>query len=265
MTTLASAGSGAGAGPDMASDGLETLLAQSQLLAEAEGRCTACGSAGKTALVGVDIAAFGQATLVWTRCGHCGAEEVAPCGGGAGEARRAVYSVRLTRARDLGRFVLKSEQATVTVPELALEIPARRAQATTIGRILADTVQDLQLDQAARQQLAPGVHAAIEVLCGRIAAVLAAAAAGGEMPVALSLVLEDPTGQSIVEFVPGEAKGDMRKGPEDAGLGVAPGEEARAADAQMEGGDGRRVGSKAKAADDLAAGGDKRRRYEWAG
>lgn len=56
-----------------------------------------------------------------------------------------IYTVHITQPDDLDRQLVKSSFATISIPELSIEIPAQRGQLTTIEGVLSDMVRDLEL------------------------------------------------------------------------------------------------------------------------
>lgn len=146
--------------------------------------------------------------------------------------RGCIYTVHVVDASDLDRQIVKSEWCTINIPELAIEIPPKRGQLTTIEGVLSDTLRDLELDQPLRKHMQPEAYEKIEVLCGKLRDILgeeAPAQAGEEAageavaegsnglkshgPVGststsrenrnfapFSLRLDDPSGNSFVEF-----------------------------------------------------------------
>lgn len=151
--------------------------------------------------------------------------------------RGCLYTVHITKPEDLNRQVVKSEWCTISIPELAIEIPPKRGQLTTVEGLVSDTLRDLELDQPLRKHLEPENYAKIEALCDRMRGILGeekadedeemkdkedenAASTGGlkshgpvggalregaegatrEFP-PFSVRLDDPSGNSFVEFL----------------------------------------------------------------
>lgn len=146
-----------------------------------------------------------------------------------------IYTVHVNNQSDLNRQVVKSEWCTVNIPELAIEIPPKRGQLTTIEGLVSDTLRDLELDQPLRKHMQPEAYAKIEELCNKLRDILgeersteedaSAAAAtsaddttsgglkslgpvGGSSSSSsdrkfppFSIRLDDPSGNSFVEFM----------------------------------------------------------------
>jgi zinc finger protein len=117
-----------------------------------------------------------------------------------------LYTVYLTSADDLDRQVVKSEFATLTIPELELSIPPKRGQLTTVEGIVSDTLRDLSMDQPLRQHAQPEAYAKIEEICTRLRSILGEDKEGEKVAkeqrefAPFSLRLDDPSGNSFIEF-----------------------------------------------------------------
>ena len=70
---------------------------------------------------------------------------------------------------------MKSEHAVVSVPELELEIPpsGKRSELTTVEGVLQRTKDNLQMDQAQRQQIDPQSAVAIDAFLAKLDEALA--------------------------------------------------------------------------------------------
>lgn len=130
-------------------------------------------------------------------------------------AKGCVHTVHVLTRADLDRQVVKSPTCTVTIPEFSLTIPASRGQLTNIEGLVADTARDLEFDQPLRKAIEPDAYTKIEALVGRLRDVLedeededengqpiVRAYAKGEKPlVPFTLKLDDPAGNSFVQFL----------------------------------------------------------------
>ena len=132
--------------------------------------------------------------------------------------------------QDLNRTVVKSDSASVLIPSLEFEIPARtqRGSLNTVEGIIRNAADGLSADQEYRRQVQPELAAKIQVVIDKLRALIApladdaedektapapaAAAAAGEKkekedeeeeenkgPFPFVLVLDDPAGNSFVE------------------------------------------------------------------
>lgn len=128
-------------------------------------------------------------------------------------AKGCVHTVHVLDPSDLNRQVVKSNTGTVTIPEVALTIPASRGQLTNIEGILRDTVRDLSLDQPLRKITEPEAYEKIATIIERLKCFLGEddeeeETATGEIQPAkhreftpFTFKIDDPAGNSFVSFV----------------------------------------------------------------
>ncbi|CAO1620448.1 unnamed protein product [Parajaminaea phylloscopi] len=208
-----------------------------KMVEEVESLCLRCQQNGITRLLMTYIPYFKEVLVASFLCEHCGERNNEIQSAGQIQEKGCIYTVHVTDVADLNRQVVKSEWCTVNIPELAIEIPAKRGQLTTVEGILSDTLRDLELDQPLRKHMQPEAYEKIEVLCNKIREIVgeeqktgdsAATAAEDKMdaeetglkshgPVGGSAVassssssnrsfapfsvrLDDPSGNSFVEF-----------------------------------------------------------------
>lgn len=123
------------------------------------------------------------------------------------------YTYRVLSREDLNRQLVKSETCTVTIPEYELTIPASKGQLTTIEGIIGDTIRDLSYDQPLRRIQDEDTHAKIQTLIDKLKAIVPdeaedcegdaapAGAANSEAIPQFTISLDDPAGNSFIEFV----------------------------------------------------------------
>lgn len=203
---------------------------------EIESLCMQCGKDGVTRLLPTFIPYFKEVIVMSFSCPHCGNRNSEIQSAGEIQAKGCLYTIHIVNQKDLDRQVIKSEHCTMAIPELQLQIPAKRGQITTVEGVLTDTLRDLELDQPLRKHMQPEVYAKIEELCDRLRAVLGerrveeedqegeftAGPVGGRheedenakdrvfQP--FKLTLDDPSGNSFVEY----------RGPIESGGGSDP-------------------------------------------
>ena len=205
-----------------------------QAVQEIESLCMECGKQGVTRLLPIYIPYFREVIVVSFSCPYCGCRNSEVQSAGMIQEKGCVYTVHCTQQRDLDRQMVKSEYATISVPDLQLQIPAKRGQITTIEGVLSDTLRDLEVDQPVRKHMQPDVYAKIEQVCDRLrdylgerkvdegeqegAAAAAASSASGAHAIGpvggrtedakapgrtfppFKLQLDDPSGNSFIEF-----------------------------------------------------------------
>ena len=100
----------------------------------------------------------------------------------------------VTDAKDLNRQLVRTEYASLSIPELELEFPAsfKKSYLTTIEGILRGTIQDLSAGQEHRKEQYPDIHAKIESIIAKIEEFLV-------KPTKLTIIIDDPSGNSYVE------------------------------------------------------------------
>lgn len=198
---------------------------------EIESLCMECGKQGVTRLLPTYIPYFREVIVMSFSCPHCGNRNSEVQSAGEIQPKGCIYTIHITNKKDMNRQVIKSEFCTVLVPELELQIPARRGQITTIEGILQDTLRDLEMGQPLRKHMQPEVYEKIEALCNRLRDMLGeratadgegeGEAADGQMrslgPIGgathsedavdedravepFKFVLDDPSGNSFVEY-----------------------------------------------------------------
>lgn len=123
---------------------------------------------------------------------------------------------------DLDRQIVKSNWATVTIPEFQLTIPPGRGQLTTVEGLIRDTVRDLSIEQPVRRIMDPETATKIDTLLAPLRDILGlqegdedgAAGRDGDTAVMhesdnkdnlkpftpFSVQLDDPSGTSFLAF-----------------------------------------------------------------
>ena len=180
-------------------------------------------------------------------CPHCGHRNNEITFAGAFGERGTVHTLRVAEGdracRD--RQVVKSETASVKVPELDFEIPAgtQSGTITTVEGLLTEAAAAMRSQQEARKVADPEGAAALEVFLRK----LDAAASGGG---AFTLVLDDPAGNAGVESTgPGDKELSVthyeRTSEQAAAVGLLPRSSPAAAAEVGEGGGGGGAGAAA--------------------
>ena len=108
--------------------------------------------------------------------------------------RLFLFKVQIRENRDLSRQVVRSEHATVTIPEIDLEIPpGTSGTVTTIEGIIKRTIDGLMQDQPVRIHMDPEGAAQIDEYVNKIESQLLS------LQSEFSIVIKDPSGNSYVE------------------------------------------------------------------
>ncbi|KAK7083732.1 nucleolar zinc-finger protein [Halocaridina rubra] len=160
--------------------------------------CMSCHEMGTTRLLMTKIPHYREVILTSFSCEHCGYSNsgIQP---GQYQEHGVSYQFSVRDAKDLSRQVVKSDHATVSVPELELEIPGdgEKGEVTTIEGILQKTIEGLRQDQPVRRAQHPDIADQIEQFIGRIYDLL-------ELKNVFTVIVDDPSGNSFLEnpFMP---------------------------------------------------------------
>ncbi|KAG0314468.1 hypothetical protein BGZ97_009284, partial [Linnemannia gamsii] len=105
---------------------------------------------------------------------------------------RAIYTCQVSNKADLNRQLVKTDTATVKIPEIDFEIPAQRGHLTTIEGLLSTVIDDLESDQPVRKHLDEALYLQIKHIIEKLQDCI-----DGKTP--FTLILDDPAGNSYIE------------------------------------------------------------------
>lgn len=167
---------------------------------EVESLCMNCHENGTTRILLTKIPFFREIILMSFECPHCHFKnsEIQPAAQIAEKGSR--YVLKVETKHDFNRQVVKSESATVKFVELDIEIPPKRGQLTNVEGLLSEMIEDLESDQPQRLIIQPEIHEKIAAIITRINAFINAEE--GTLPLTFSI--DDPSGNSWIEYQPGE-------------------------------------------------------------
>eukprot|EP00033_Pygsuia_biforma_P000707 GCRY01000828.1.p1 GENE.GCRY01000828.1~~GCRY01000828.1.p1 ORF type:complete len:438 (-),score=84.98 GCRY01000828.1:36-1349(-) len=171
-----------------------TDISSDAQISEIESLCMNCHENGVTRLMLTKIPFFRQVIVMAFSCPHCHFRSSEVQSAGTIEPLGSKFEFHVETKEDLGRMVVKQNTASVTIPELDFEIPAntQKGKMTTIEGLLCNTIEGLQLDQDARQQIDPEVTLKIAQFIQTLHSCI-----DGETP--FTFILDDPSGNSFVE------------------------------------------------------------------
>ncbi|XP_059451140.1 uncharacterized protein LOC132181934 [Corylus avellana] len=165
-------------------------------LYKVESLCMRCGENGITKFLLTFIPHFRKILLSAFECPHCGERNNEVQFAGEIQARGCCYHLQVPSGdpKMLDRQVVKSESATIKIPELDFEIPpeAQRGSLSTVEGILVRAVDELQALQEERKKVNPQTAEAIDQFLLK----LKACATGDS---SFSFILDDPSGNSFIE------------------------------------------------------------------
>ncbi|KAI8803628.1 ZPR1 zinc-finger domain-containing protein [Cladochytrium replicatum] len=159
-----------------------------------ESLCMNCYEQGTTRILLTRIPHFREVIVMAFECPHCNFRnnEIQPAATIA--ERGLTQACRVSTKEDLNRQVVKSESATVRIPEIDFEIPAgtQKGVLTTIEGSITRAIDGLSQDQAVRKHTNPALYEQIEVAISRLSGLLSLATD-------FTFTVDDPSGNSYVE------------------------------------------------------------------
>lgn len=125
---------------------------------------------GVTKLLLTKIPHYREVILMSFRCEHCGYQNNEIQSGGPAQERGIEINLHVTAESDLSRQVVKSDHASIVIPEIDLEIPvgSQKGAITTVEGILERTISGLEQDQPVRKHLDPDAAQQIEKFVDKI-------------------------------------------------------------------------------------------------
>ncbi|OJA10496.1 hypothetical protein AZE42_06409 [Rhizopogon vesiculosus] len=187
-------------------------------LEEIESLCMQCGEQGVTRMMLTSIPFFREVIVMSFRCEHCGHANNEIQSAGEIRPEGSIYTVKVLNRGDLDRQLIRSEACSINIPEFQLVLPPSRGQLTTIEGLLRDIVTDLNTQQPLRRIQDENAYTKIQEIIDALKKIIADDEEGGEeegddkpekkelskedsLTPAITLVLDDPSGNSFLEFV----------------------------------------------------------------
>ncbi|KAG5388977.1 hypothetical protein IGI04_030518 [Brassica rapa subsp. trilocularis] len=168
-----------------------------------ESMCMRCGEnvclsprLGTTRFLLTLIPHFRKVLLSAFECPHCGERNNEVQFAGEIQPRGCSYRLEVSAGDDkmFDRQVVKSESATIKIPELDFEIPpeAQRGSLSTVEGILARAADELSALQEERRTVDPKTAEAIDQFLSKLRACAKADSS-------FTFILDDPAGNSFIE------------------------------------------------------------------
>jgi zinc finger protein len=124
---------------------LNTYFDVTEKMATFPGKCHSCHAESEVRMCMTEIPNFGEIVIMVSQCDHCGYKdaEVKPGGGISDRGKR--ITLLITSVEDLSRDLLKSESASISIPEVDLVLGhgTLGGKYTTIEGILEDIYRQL--------------------------------------------------------------------------------------------------------------------------
>lgn len=165
-------------------------------LHQIESLCMRCGENGTTRLLLTRIPHFREVVLMAFECPHCNERNNEVQFAGQLQSQGCAYTLKVPagESKVLNRQVVKSDSATIKVPELEFEIPPESQAGTlsTVEGVLTRAADELQALQEERRKVDAQTAEAIDVFLTKLKA-----CAKGEQD--FTFVIDDPSGNSYIE------------------------------------------------------------------
>ncbi|KAF4081989.1 hypothetical protein AMELA_G00146560 [Ameiurus melas] len=161
---------------------------------EIESLCMNCYETGKTRLLLTKIPFFREIIISSFACSHCHWTNTEIQSAGRIQEQGVCYTLHIKTKEDLNREVVKTDSATVRIPELDFEIPAftQKGALSTIEGLLDRTVAGLEQDQPTRRATDPEVADKIDQFIQRLKKLK-------DVEEEFTLIINDPSGNSFIE------------------------------------------------------------------
>ncbi|KAF9082665.1 nucleolar zinc-finger protein [Mortierella sp. AD031] len=163
-----------------------------QQVTEIESLCMNCHENGTTRLLLTRVPHFREVILMAFDCPHCGHRSNELQQANAIAVGGAIYTCQISTKADLNRQLVKTDTATVKIPEIDFEIPAQRGHLTTIEGLLTTVIDDLESDQPVRKHMDEALYLQIQNIIDRLQDCV-----DGKTP--FTVILDDPAGNSYIE------------------------------------------------------------------
>lgn len=167
---------------------------QTDEVVEIESACMSCFKSGITRLLPTKIPFFREVVLMSFRCEHCGHTNNEMQS--ASEIQKLGINIELqvNSVADLNRRVVRSDNSSISIPEVELEIPvqSQKGEVTTVEGVIERTIAGLSQDQEKRRIDHPDEAASIDAYIERLRKLK-------EVATPFRLLLEDISGNSFIE------------------------------------------------------------------
>ncbi|CAJ0557698.1 unnamed protein product, partial [Mesorhabditis spiculigera] len=161
---------------------------------EVESLCVNCEENGITRILLTSIPYYKSVILIAFECPHCGYKNNEVQSGEAVQEHGVEITLAVKEQCDLRRQIVKSEYASIEIPEIELTIPAQHgpAEVTTVESVLSRAIERLADSQPARRALSAEDADQVEGFLNKARAAL-------ELKTDWKLILHDPTGNCFIQ------------------------------------------------------------------
>ncbi|KAM0826946.1 hypothetical protein ACQ4PT_068514 [Festuca glaucescens] len=165
-------------------------------LHEMESLCMRCGENGTARVLLTLIPHFREVVLMAFECPHCNERNNEIQFAGQLQQKGCCYTLKVPMGQSeiLNRQVVKSDSATIKIPELDFEIPpeAQRGTLSTVEGSIMRAISELQALQDERKKVDPQKAEAIDQFLVKLRCL-------GSGEAAFTFILNDPSGNSFIE------------------------------------------------------------------
>lgn len=160
-----------------------------------ESMCISCGENGITRLMTHKIPYFRELILASFECEHCGERNNEVTFGGAIQVFGCTFKLDVTKSSDLDRQIIKSDYASLSIPEIDFEIPpgTQKGEINTLEGFLLTAAKNLGMYQREREEQHPEIAAAVQNIITK----LTSFSTGNDLP--FTIILTDISGNSFIE------------------------------------------------------------------
>lgn len=157
--------------------------------------CELCGETGTTNLMLTAVPFFKEVILSSFSCDHCGHKSTEVTFGGKLADFGVKMNCKIVSPNHLNRLVVKSEYASIKIPELNLDIPPRtqKGSMNSVEGILNKMIEGLEEGQADRKDTDPETYKKI----AEFIELARQYATGTKLP--FTVLLDDPSGNSYIQ------------------------------------------------------------------
>ena len=190
-----------------------------------ESLCMRCGENGMTTLFMHKIPYFREIIIASFHCEECGEQNNEVTFSGEIQELGCTYELDITQASDLDRQLIKSDSASLHIPIIEFEIPAKtqKGEISTIEGFLRTAAKNLSLFQEERMAQVPEIGLKVAQIINSLELM----ATGNLLP--FKIVLDDCAGNSFIQNPHAPAKDPhlrvahyFRTAEQDISLGLTP-------------------------------------------
>jgi zinc finger protein len=156
--------------------------------------CVNCEEMGQTRLLLTKVPHFKELIVMSFSCDHCGYRNQEVQFGGSYSEKGIKLELSVHDEKDLNRQIVKSDAATLRIPEIDFEIPANTQKGTlnTLEGILMRAIEGLEEQQPVRRIMNATVAAQIDAFIQKLRDCV-------ECKHPFTVILDDPSGNSNIE------------------------------------------------------------------